>query len=186
MPSARALLRLTTKLDQMSATGVLALGLEWLNNNFQTVLTRQAQQASATRLPELLIAVDNDLHWSRHFLPVTRQDTRTAEDVCQVVATIMAHGCNIGPATMAQLTQGVRAAAIQRLTDWHLHEETLRAALADTVSWSLMRHSCGSSPQLSHQVLACMADYIPIGTPRRTEIMKAAMPSLRELGRRSK
>jgi hypothetical protein len=40
-PSARALVRLTDKLDQLHATGVLALALTWLNNHLQTTLARQ-------------------------------------------------------------------------------------------------------------------------------------------------
>ena len=51
-----------------------------------------------------------------------------------MVATIMAYGCNLGPETMAQLTNGVSYEDIQRITDWHLHEESLRAALADVVN----------------------------------------------------
>ena len=86
------------------------------------------------RLPELLIAVDNDLDWTRHFLPRGRRDTRTADEVCQVVATIMAYGCNLGPETMAQLTERVSYEDIQRITDWYLHDEALRAALADIVN----------------------------------------------------
>jgi Tn3 transposase DDE domain len=70
------------------------------------------------RLPALLIAVDNDLDWTRHFLPRGRRGTRTADEVCQVVATIMAYGCNLGPETMAQLTDRVSYEDIQRITDW--------------------------------------------------------------------
>jgi hypothetical protein len=91
-------------------------------------------KVSTIRLPELLIAVDNDLNWVQHFLPVSRRATRTADEVCQVVATIMAYGCNLGPETMARLTNDVTYAEIQRITDWYLHEDALRAALADLVN----------------------------------------------------
>jgi hypothetical protein len=86
------------------------------------------------RLPDVLLAVDQQLDWTRHFLPVGRRATRTADEVCQVVATIMAYGCNLGPETMARLTNGVSYEDIQRITDWHLHEESLRAALAEIVN----------------------------------------------------
>ena len=46
----------------------------------------------------------------------------------------MAYGCNLGPETMARLTTDVTYADIQRITDWYLHEEALRAALADIVN----------------------------------------------------
>jgi TnpA family transposase len=87
-----------------------------------------------TRLPDLLLTVDHDLDWTRHFLPLGQRATRTADDVCQVVATIMAYGCNLGPETMARLTTDVTYAAIQQIADWYLHEEALRAALADIVN----------------------------------------------------
>jgi hypothetical protein len=50
------------------------------------------------------------------------------------VATIMAYGCILGPETLARLTNGVSYEDIPRITDWYLHEETLRAALADIVN----------------------------------------------------
>ena len=85
------------------------------------------------RLPDLLIEADNALHFTRHFLP-EKQSERTVEDICQVVATIMAYGSNLGPHTIARLTNGVTYAQIKRIADWQLHEDVLRAALADVVN----------------------------------------------------
>ena len=85
------------------------------------------------RLPDLLLTVDHDLDWPRHFLPLGQRATRTADDVCQGGATIMAYGCNRGPETLARLPTDVTYAAIQQSADWSLHEEALRAALADIV-----------------------------------------------------
>src|SRR5439155_17964853 len=53
-PSARALLRLLVKLEQIHSMSVLALDLSCLNNNLQTTFARQVAQASAYRLRELL------------------------------------------------------------------------------------------------------------------------------------
>ena len=64
----------------------------------------------------------------------SRREMRSADDVCQVVATVMAYGCNLGPETMARLTNGVSYADSQRITDWHLHGDALRAALAEIVN----------------------------------------------------
>jgi hypothetical protein len=50
MPSPPALSRLTAKLEQIQATGVLTLDLSWLNPNLQKGLARQAWQVSADRL----------------------------------------------------------------------------------------------------------------------------------------
>jgi TnpA family transposase len=95
----------------------------WLRDKIPTI-----------RLPDLLLTVDQGLDWTRHFLPLGQRATRTADDVCQVVATIMAYGCNLGPETMARLTTDVTYADIQQIADWSLHEEALRAALADIVN----------------------------------------------------
>jgi TnpA family transposase len=95
----------------------------WLRDKVDTI-----------RLPDLLIAVDNIVDWSRHFMTPNRWEMRSADDVCQVVATVMAYGCNIGPETMARLTNGVSYDDIQRITDWHLHDDALRAALAEIVN----------------------------------------------------
>lgn len=81
------------------------------------------------RLPDLLIQVDNEVQFTRHFL--REAPTRSQEQVCQAIATVMAYGCNLGPETMARLTPGVTYSQIKRIADWHLHEDSLRPALAD-------------------------------------------------------
>jgi len=75
------------------------------------------------KLPELLIEVDNELHFTQPFLPSAYQAEREPESVCHILATIMAYGCNIGPYTMAQLTDGVTYNQIKRVSDWQLSEE---------------------------------------------------------------
>ena len=55
-PSPGTILRLADKLEQIEATGVLAIDLDWLNNNYQRALSRYAQRCSADRLRELKAA----------------------------------------------------------------------------------------------------------------------------------
>ena len=86
------------------------------------------------RLPDLLIEVDNELDWSRHFIPPSRRRERSVQDICEVVASVMAYGCNIGPETMARVTNDVSYKAIRRLADWQFSEDKLRVALADLVN----------------------------------------------------
>lgn len=85
------------------------------------------------KLPELLIEVDNDLHFTHHFMAPVQGNQREAEQVCTVLATLMAHGCNVGPYTMAQLTAGITYPQIKQVTDWQLTEEAQRQALAQLV-----------------------------------------------------
>jgi TnpA family transposase len=85
-------------------------------------------------LPDLLIEVDNDLHFTAPFMLPDQQSTRVAEQVCRVLATLIAHGCNVGPYTMAQLTEGITYRQIKHVTDWQFSEEGQRQALALVVN----------------------------------------------------
>lgn len=91
------------------------------------------QQMGTTRLPDLLIEVDNDLHFTDHFVPPAQRGGRDAEDVCTLLAVVLAHGCNIGLHTMAQITQGVTYKQLKRVSEWQMAEEAQRAALAALV-----------------------------------------------------
>ncbi len=91
-----------------------------------------AENLRDIKLPELLIEVDNELHFTDFFSPVAKQ--REAEEVCTVLAAIMAYGCNVGPYTMARLTGDITYRQIKRVTDWQLTEEAQREALAVLVN----------------------------------------------------
>lgn len=86
------------------------------------------------RLPELLIEVDNRLHFSKCFLSPTLQKSRPPEEICNLLVAIMAYGCNIGPFTMARLTKGTSYEQIRRITDWQLTPENQKAALSVVVN----------------------------------------------------
>lgn len=86
----------------------------------------------AIKLPELLIEVDNDLHFTDEFL--LAKLTREPKAVRNILVTLLAHGCFIGPYTMAKLTNGVSYKEICHVTDWQLTEEAQRSALAKIVN----------------------------------------------------
>ena len=86
------------------------------------------------KLPELLIEVDNELNFTHHFMTPAQKGGRNPSDICDIIATIMAHGCNIGPHTMSQLTQSTTYEEIKQITDWQLIEENQRSALAIIVN----------------------------------------------------
>jgi len=86
------------------------------------------------KLPELLIEVDNELRFTHPFMMTAQQADREAGQVCAILASLLAHGCNLGPYTMAQLTPGITYWQIKQVTDWQLTEEALRQALAKLVN----------------------------------------------------
>ena len=86
------------------------------------------------KLPQLLIEVDNELHFTRHFMSTAQQEAPKIEDVRAIMATIMAHGCNIGPYTMSHLIEDVSYNRIKHISDWMLTGEAQRSALASVVN----------------------------------------------------
>lgn len=93
-----------------------------------------AKHMRVVKLPQLLIEVDNELHFSLHFVNPNSEKKLTTDDVCATIATIMAHGCNIGPYTMSHLIEGVSYSKIKNISDWFLTQDTQRSALASIVN----------------------------------------------------
>jgi TnpA family transposase len=102
--------------------------------NLKTLESWISQHMRIMRLPQLLIEVDNDLHFTQEFMLPHQKNIRDVDTVCGILASIMAHGCFIGPYTMARLMNGVSYKQIQRITDWQLTEEAHRFALAKIVN----------------------------------------------------
>ena len=105
------------------------------------------------KLPDLLIQVDNDLRFTDFFLPPAQQAVpphnmaRPTEEVCIILAALMAHGCNIGPYNMARLVENISYEQIKRVTDWQLS----RRRATQRLGQSRQRHQ---SPGC-HPVLGC-------------------------------
>ena len=112
----------TEKLDNGTDKSLNPLK-EWLGAHIRTV-----------KLPDLLIEVDNDLRFSRYFMPAADRDGLQPQHVCEVLATVMAHASETGPYTMSRITEGISYHRMKHITDWHMHEETQRGALAQVVN----------------------------------------------------
>ncbi|MFT5909526.1 MAG: TnpA family transposase [Paraglaciecola sp.] len=86
------------------------------------------------KLPQLLIEVDNELHFSQFFMSSSQQKKPCAEDIRAIMATVMAQGCNIGTYTMSHLIKEVSYPQMKNISDWFLTEESQRSALAILVN----------------------------------------------------
>ncbi len=95
----------------------------WLGKHIHTI-----------KLPDLLIEVDNELQFSRHFMSSSDKDNPDAQQVCEILAAIMAHASEIGTYTMAQIIEGVSYHRLKQISDWQLHEDNQRSALAAVVN----------------------------------------------------
>jgi hypothetical protein len=92
---------------------------QWLSDNMRTI-----------KLPDLLIEVDNDLHFTDPFLPATRRRERNPDDICSVLTTMMCYGCNIGPYIMPQIIPGVSYHQIKHMFLWQMTEDANNRSLA--------------------------------------------------------
>jgi len=106
------------KLDKESEIKLEALK-RWLSNNMRSI-----------KLPDLLIEVDNTLKISKFFMSPTQRDDPTEDDICAILAAVIAHGCNIGTYTMAQIIDGISYSRLKHISDWMLTEDAQRTALA--------------------------------------------------------
>ena len=94
----------------------------WLGRNMRRI-----------NLADLLIEVDNELGFTRHLMAPSQRQDPSPDDGCVTLAAVMAHGCNIGPNTMSQLTRDVSYKQLKPVSDWQLTDEAQRGALAELV-----------------------------------------------------
>jgi TnpA family transposase len=92
---------------------------EWLEKRMRTI-----------RLPDLLLEVNNDLGFTMPFIRQPDDSKKYIDDICGIIAAIMAHGCNIGIFTMSKLTQGVSYTKLRSITDWQLTEDAVRIGIS--------------------------------------------------------
>ncbi|MDP6599457.1 MAG: Tn3 family transposase [Candidatus Poribacteria bacterium] len=96
---------------------------DWLGQHIRTI-----------KLPDLLIDVDNDLRFTRHFIATTDTHKPDSQQVCETLAAIMAHASEIGTYTMAQIIEGISYHRLKQISDWQLHEDNQHSALAVIVN----------------------------------------------------
>lgn len=82
------------------------------------------------KLPELLIEVDNDIHYTEALTLPGGEGLSPIDAIFGVLATLMAHGCNIGPYTMSKMIDGITYKEICRITDWQFTNDAMRVALS--------------------------------------------------------
>ena len=121
------------------------------------------------KLRQLLIEVDNDLHFTRHFLLPTQCQSLPADEIVSILAAVMTHGCNIGPDTMAQITPEISCRRLQRITGWKLTNETQRGALP--IPMGIQRLTLRRSPRLANDSVPGFAKFKNSESIESTRIM---------------
>lgn len=104
------------------------------DNRLDSLKSWLGQHIRTIKLPDLLIEVDNELQFSRHFMTTTDKGSPDAQKVCEILAAVMAHASEIGTYTMAQIIDGINYHRLKQISDWQLHEDNQRSALATIVN----------------------------------------------------
>lgn len=86
-------------------------------------------------LVDILIDIDNQTNFLRHFLHGDDPGLSPAARRRNVLAGLLAIGCNIGCQRMA-LASGLGFREISFVADWYLTEETLKAASIDIINFA--------------------------------------------------
>jgi len=108
------------ELDSSKAVALDSLKA-WIGKHIRTI-----------KLPDLLIEVDNDLHFTSSFIAHGKDGS--AEHICEIIAAIMAYACEVGLYTISQLIDGISYHRIKPIADWQLNQENQRSGLAVIVN----------------------------------------------------
>ena len=80
------------------------------------------------RIEELLVEVDRWCGFTRELVPLPGYQARTDRPYAALLAGLVAHGTNLGIATMAQSTEGLTVDVLHEVSKWFLRIDTLKAA----------------------------------------------------------
>lgn len=187
--AATALGRLRTEFDQ--AVGDLAAGLG--QNPFASLVDGrlaysrddadeeptsavELRRVIETRIPririeDLLVEVDGWCGFTRELVPLGGYRPRVDNLYPALLAALVAHGTNLGIATMAQSTKGVSVDVLHHLSDWYLHADSLKGTnrmlvnyhhqLATSAVWGDGLASSSDGQRFGIQAPSLLASFYP-------------------------
>lgn len=91
------------------------------------------QRLPHVELSDLLIEVDSWTQFTQCFEHPNNNELRSESSLQYLYASVLAQGCNLGPARMAHIAD-LNEDQIAWYNDWYLREETLKAAIGTLVN----------------------------------------------------
>jgi TnpA family transposase len=144
-------------------------------------------------LADVLIDVDNETDFVRHLLGPKSGGRRsaTALERRNVLAALLACGCNLGPERMSAATPGIGAHEIAEAADWLLTEDALKAAVIELVNhtsrlplsqlWGLGGTASADGTRFHVPANILSADYSPLLADRGVTLMRHTLDNYLQL-----
>lgn len=144
-------------------------------------------------LADVLIDVDNETDFVRHLLGPKSGARRSATGLKRrnVLAALLACGCNLGPERMAGATPGISAHEIAEAADWLLTEDALKAAVIELVNqtsrlplsqlWGLGSTASADGMRFHVPANILSADYSPLLADRGVTLMRHTLDNYLQL-----
>ncbi len=143
-------------------------------------------------LADVLIDADNETDFVRHLLGTgDRGGAARGTRRRNVLAALLACGCNLGPERMAAATPGITAHEIAEAADWLLTEDALKAAVIELVNhasrlplsqlWGLGGTASADGMRFHVPANILSADYSPLLAGRGVTLMRHTLDNYLQL-----
>jgi TnpA family transposase len=86
------------------------------------------------RIEQLLMEVDKQTHFSRHFMPINQHHSRPLNFYKTLVAALISQATNLGVVAMSASVKGVTVDMLRHILQFYVREETIKAASAEIVN----------------------------------------------------
>lgn len=86
------------------------------------------------RIEQLLIEVDKQTHFSRHFLPVQQHKSRPKNFYKTLIAALISQATNLGVVSMSSSVKELSVDMLRHVLQFYVREETIKAASAELVN----------------------------------------------------
>jgi len=90
---------------------------------------------SRIRLEDVLLEIDRRCSFTRAFRPLAGYEPRDTDTYRALLATLIAHGTNLGLTAMGSSVERLTAADLQHASRWLVREATLKAANAQIIEY---------------------------------------------------
>lgn len=86
------------------------------------------------RIEQLLMEVDHETHFSRHFIPINQHHARPKNFYKTLIATLISQATNLGVVAMSASVKEVTVDMLRHSLQSYVREETIKAASAEIVN----------------------------------------------------